>query len=106
MKILVSVLLSVVLAFAVADPATQTDLNPAVAVSVEIDTPLQEIGYGKVFALRCVVEGLTEPYFVQWQYSEDCVEWIDILCNEEVYSFILTEENAKLFYRVAIFKYD
>lgn len=109
MKILVSVLLSIILAFAVAEPATPTDIssdNAYVSVSIEIDTPLECIRIGNPLVLRCVVNGIDAPYNIQWQYSADTEEWIDIPCNDEIYEFVLTRENVYLYYRVCVFQHN
>ena len=109
MKAFISILLSIILSLAVAEPATPTDIFPeeqAVSVMIEIDTPVSKIRIGETITLRCVVTGYDGPYFIQWQYSEDKEVWIDIPCYEEIYEFILTEENEGLYYRVRISRYE
>ena len=102
MKRVMSLLLTLFLSFAVAAPATQTDLEPAISVSIELDTPIEEIRYGSPVRLRCVVVGLEEPYHIQWQSSLDAEEWTELPCTEEVFEFILDEENADVYYRVVV----
>ena len=104
MKRIVSLLLTLFLSFAVAAPATQTDLEADISVSIELDTPVEEIRLGCPLRLRCVVIGLEEPYFFQWQSSSDLEEWIDLRCTEEVFEFILDEQNVDLYYRVVVSK--
>lgn len=102
---LLSFVMAMLVGVACASPATPTDLIPplsSVSVSVEIDTPADEIGFGKPVTLRCVVNGLDVPYSIQWQYSEDRQTWIDIPCNEECYMFVLDESTMHLLYRVVI----
>ena len=102
-------LLTLILSIASASPATPSDIypfEPLVSVSVEMDTPIGGIKYGEILALRCVVSGIEEPYYIQWQYSEDKEIWYEIPCNEDEYEFVLTEENAKWYYRVAVYKFD
>ena len=109
MKVFISILLSIVLTLAVAEPATQTDIlpeEPGVSVTIEIDTPVSMIRIGERITLRCIVEGYDTPYFIQWQYSEDKEEWYDLPCYDEVYEFILTEENENLDDRVCISQYE
>ena len=105
MKRLIGMIMTVFLSFAVAAPATQTDLEAAetaISVSIELDTPMEEIQFGSPLRLRCVVIGLEEPYFYQWQYSRDLEEWINLPCTDEVFEFILDEENADVYYRVVV----
>lgn len=109
MKVLVSIILSIIMTLAVAEPATPTDMyvsEPFVSVSIEFDTPLDMIKVGDPITLRCIAIGIRRPYDIQWQYSEDAEEWFDLPCNEEVYEFILTPINANLFYRVCIYQRD
>ena len=109
MKVLISILLSIILSLAVAEPATPTDIfpeEPSVSVAIELDTPVSELRIGETVTLRCVVEGLDNPYFIQWQYSKDKEGWFDIPCYDELYEFILTEENGKLYYRVCVCQYE
>ena len=104
MKRFIALILTLFLSFAVAAPATQTDLEADISVSIELDTPIEEIQIGSPLRLRCVVIGLEEPYFYQWQYSPDLEEWIDLPCTEEVFEFILDDENADMYYRVMVRK--
>ena len=104
MKRMLAMILTLFLSFAVAAPATQTDLEADISVSIELDTPIEEIQIGSPLRLRCVVIGLEEPYFYQWQYSPDLEEWIDLPCTEEVFEFILDEENTDMYYRVVVRK--
>ena len=108
MNTLLSLFLAIFIGVAVASPATQTDqlyAEPSVLVSVELDTPIDEIRYGDQLVLRCVVDGIDEPYHIQWQYSEDKEGWFDIPCTDDVYKFVLDEQNAGLYYRVEIIQY-
>ena len=98
---LLSVFAAVIFGVAVASPATPTDAD-TVTVCVEIDTPISEVRYGEPIVLQCVVNGMHVPYTIQWQSSADREVWNDVPCNEEVYEFILDEQNSKVFYRVAI----
>ena len=103
MKRYLTAILALFLTFAVAAPATDTDLYPLeIHVSVELDTPMEEIRIGEPIRLRCVVTGLEKPYQIQWQYSMDAEEWFDLPCTEEVFEFILDEKNADMFYRVVV----
>ena len=104
MKRFIALILTLFLSFAVAAPATQTDLEADISVSIELDTPMEEIQLGSMVRFRCVVIGLEQPYFIQWQCSSDLEEWIDLPCTEEVYEFILDEENADMYYRVVVRK--
>lgn len=102
MKIAIAVILALVLSIAVAAPATFTDLAPAISVDIVVDAPEGMLKYGEPVTLRCVVDSDIGDYVVQWQRSEDMLEWEDIECNEPEYSFILTEENDDYYYRVII----
>jgi len=102
MKVIIALLMTMILSFAVAAPATLTDLAPAVSVKIVIDTPGEAIAYGEVIELRCEVNGLAEGYSIQWQYSADLQEWIDIDCYGDVYSYTLMPDNADYYYRVVI----
>ena len=105
MKRAIAMILTLFLSFAVAAPATQTDLDPAetaISVFIELDTPLEKIRFGSLLRLRCVVIGLEEPFSYQWQYSWDLEEWLDLPCTEEVFEFILDEQNADVYYRVVV----
>jgi len=107
MKRVISTILTLFLAFAVAGPATQTDLEPSernISVTIEMDTPVEEIQYGNPIRFRCVVNGLEKPYHIQWQYSHDADDWLDLPCTDEIYEFILDEQNVDLYYRVVIRK--
>ena len=102
---IIAAIVAAILSFAAAEPATPTDVNAnyaGVSVCVEMDTPITEIQYGNVITLRCVVTGVEKPYRVQWQHSRDKTVWEDILCEEEVYEFVLAEDNAGTYYRVVI----
>lgn len=102
MKVIMALLMTLVLSFATASPATQTDLAPAISVRIVIDTPGNAIAYGEVIELRCVVNGVEDGYTIQWQYSADLKEWIDIDCHDDVYSYTLMPDNADYYYRVVI----
>lgn len=104
MRGIVSVILALILSFAVAEPATPTDIanDMPVSVSVEIDTPIEQIAYGKPLTMSCVVHGLDGPYTVQWQFSPDKTVWFDLQCTDDVYRFVLNEQNAGYYYRVII----
>ena len=102
MRRIAALFLTLFLSFAVAAPATQTDLDAAVSVSIELDTPIEELRYGGPVRLHCVVDGLEEPYHIQWQSSPDAEEWTDLPCTDEVFEFVLNQENVDLYYRVVI----
>ena len=107
MKRVFSAILTLFLAFAVAGPATQTDLEPLetnISVTIEMDTPMEEVRYGNPVRFRCVVSGLKKPYHIQWQYSHDTEDWFDLPCIAEVFEFILDEQNVDLYYRVVVRK--
>jgi len=102
MRRIVALFLTLFLSFAVAAPATQTDLEPVISVSIELDTPIEEMRYGSPVRLRCVVVGLEEPYCIRWQCSPDAEEWTDLPCTDEVFEFVLDQEDVDLYYRVVI----
>ena len=107
MKRYISAILTVLVAVAVAAPATETDLEPvetAISVTIELDTPAEEIRYGSSIRLRCIVDGLEKPFHIQWQYSFDTEEWLDLPCEDEVFEFILDEQNVDVYYRVVVSK--
>lgn len=44
-----------------------------------------------------------EITYIEWQYSEDNIEWFPIEDeHEEILKFIVTKDNYKLWYRVAV----
>lgn len=107
MNRIISMLLAIFIGIAAAAPApaTPTDFpmdDGSVSVCVELDTPMEEIQYGNTITLRCVVDGMEEPYFIQWQCSEDKEEWVDVPCHTDLYEFVLTEETAGIYYRVIV----
>lgn len=97
-----SILLAIFLGIAMAMPATPTDLEPAVRVSVQLDTQIEQFMRGDPVTLRCIVEGIEGEYQIQWQCSEDEEEWFDIDCHDEIYTFILDETTAGMYYRVVV----
>ena len=101
LSIIVAIAFGVASAATIPEPATPTD-ETVVFVCIELDTPLSQIKLGYPVSLRCIVDGMEEPYHIQWQHSYDKEEWADVSCEEEVYEFILTEENAGTYYRVIV----
>lgn len=101
-KPFVSILASLLLSLAVASPATPTDLEPVVTVTIVEVTPRSEARFGKEFIYECVVDGPVENYEVQWQSSRDGIVWENIDCTDVIYSFILDEENNLLYHRVIV----
>ena len=72
------------------------------SVHIEMVTPTSELRYGEPVTLKCQMVEIPEPYAIQWQYDRGDGEWVDIDCREELYSFVLTEENADFAYRVVV----
>ena len=106
-KILAFVVAAVMSIAAAETPATPTDMyaayNDGVVVCIEMDTPISEIRYGDTITLRCAVQGVHEPYTIQWQHSTDKKTWEDLPCNDNVYEFVLTKETAGTYYRAAVY---
>ena len=78
MKKILSAVFAFLLSFAVAEPvATPTDLagDGDVSVSIKLVTPADEIRYGNIITMECVVEGTNDAFEVFWEYSEDGVHF-------------------------------
>ena len=105
MKKILSAVFAFLLSFAVAEPvATPTDLagEGDVSVSIKLVTPADEIRYGNIITMECVVEGTNDAFEVFWEYSEDGVNFQDIGVRTMTCSYILTEKNVNYTYRVRI----
>ena len=77
-------------------------------VYIRFDDPECVLRYGEPVRIRCVVDGVYEPYTIRWQYFDNQEQdgiapvWIDIDCTDDVYEFILTPENEEYYYRVVV----
>ena len=62
-----------------------------------------DIYIGDEVRFEARVEGYTVPYTLQWQYSEDGLEWKDIAGETKDFLLVeVTEENAAWQWRVAV----
>jgi len=82
--------------------------NNDVNVYIDFEDPDCILHYYEPVKLRCIVEGIDENYFVQWQYFDENAQngimpiWENVDCNGEVYEFVLTPENENYYYRVVV----
>ncbi len=81
----------------------QWKLDEGLEIRAFTDWPEGKIGFpGAVVNLSSELIGFeNKEYTLQWQHSTDGENWIDEPgANEDTYSFILSEENARYYWRI------
>lgn len=88
--------------------------NDNVGIRIEIAEPSGMLHFGDTVKLKCYISGISEPYFIQWQYMSapdgDLFEseihklplWENAGSSDDIYEYVLTPENVGYLYRVVV----
>lgn len=85
------------------EPSAEPTERPAFTGTVEIKlVNTGDIYFGDTVTLRAVVRDANTAYEIRWECN-DGNGWVEIEDEDELeYDFVVTEENAKLAYRVVL----
>lgn len=84
------------------------ELYPNHHIEIKIIQHAHVLGDEVIFGFDLIDYPPGEITYIEWQYSEDNIEWFPIENeNDEILKFIVTKENCKYWYRVMVsYHYD
>lgn len=84
------------------------ELYPNHHIEIKIIQHAHVLGDEVIFGFDLIDYPPGEITYIEWQYSEDNIEWFPIENeNSEILKFIVTKENYKYWYRVMVsYHYD